>query len=359
MRVNSNSSLHDIQMSEPNEAQIQQDMTPSEKILKMFDLVQEDPSMFEQTRSELIELLKNMDRSSLILMGQNRPSLTPTYAQKTAKQNSPKMYTKEQSKTNKSSSVFVKMDEAVESKNVYDDIKKKVQPDKENISVTKMSIVNKNLIKITTESKDDASKLKTIIHERIKNVQVEEEKKLQPRIIVFGVDSETSDEEIIEQIYSNNLNVNTQFEKEIFKKHCKVIKRTKVTNGGQQNIILEIHPSIRSNLFIGGVKRVKINWRKLSWKDSVFVLRCKKCCRAGHHHTTCENNQVCSRCGLEGHSYDKCQKFKDSHCHFCGSSSSKHPQEIEHELGDQKCSFHTHAVNRMKQRIEYDESSQL
>ena len=125
MRVNSYSSLHDIQMSESNEAQIQQDMTPSEKILKMFDLVQEDPSMFEQTRLELIELLKNMDRSSLILMGQNRPSLTPTYAQKTAKQNSSKVHTKEQSKTNKSSSVFVKMDEAIESKNVYDDIKKK------------------------------------------------------------------------------------------------------------------------------------------------------------------------------------------------------------------------------------------
>lgn len=71
----------------------------------------------------------------------------------------------------------------------------------------------------------------------------------------------------------------------------------------------------------------------------------------------CQNNQTCSKCG-DSHKSEECPKFTLLRCYLC-SKSSKHPLQIEHKLGDKKCSTHQNDLKRVMQRINNDTSTQL
>ena len=66
---------------------------------------------------------------------------------------------------------------------------------------------------------------------------------------------------------------------------------------------MEIDPLLRSHLFINDKQKIRINWKVPNWIETFFVLRCNKGFRTGHHHTKCQNNKTCSKCG-EKHKSD-------------------------------------------------------
>lgn len=183
------------------------------------------------------------------------------------------------------------------SKEIHDSIKNKIKPHKENISVSNLRIVNDKTVKIVTKSKQEAQTLKEVLARNIDSLTVEEEKKLKPRIIIFGVDTKMSDQELLEQIYYHNNRLQAKVNQQTFTENCKVVKRTKESSKKDVNVILQIHPLLRSCLYINDKQKIQVDWRYLNWNDSFFVLRCMKCNLAGHHHTQCNHEASCSRCG--------------------------------------------------------------
>lgn len=339
------------------------DETPRGKVKNLFLKLRDDPSSFDDLMTDLDEIFDSVDHSILSLVTSNKSPLkdsvinTPSFAQITSKQMKSTKHNPLINKNSSISNVYIKTDDLIKSKDIFSEIKTKVQPHKDNIAVARMSIVKDNLIKVTTETKEDANRLKCVLSQRIQNITVEDEKTFKPRIIVFGVDSKMTNEELTEQIYQNNSDIKNNFELEVFSKNFQAIKRTKETDTKQQNVIFSTHPLIRANMFKNNQRKVRINWRILNWNDSFFVLRCQKCLRSGHHHTTCQHKQQCSKCGLE-HEDKACPQFKEDRCHLC-SLKSKHPQQILHKLGDKSCSTHKNAINRMTSRTNYDESTQF
>lgn len=333
------------------------DDTPKGRALNIMHQLRDDPDKFEDLLTQMSDIFDNINNSILKLVAQN-PG--PSFAQvcsipkitsvtKTTSQNNSKkvnLYVKSESENDQV---------AKDSKAIFKELNEKIKPHQEKISVSNMKIVKNNLIKITTESKQDADRLKNVIKQRIPLVKVESEKKFDPRIIVFGVDENTDNRTLLEQIYYHNALVNSSTTWDTFTKNCKVIKRTKATNLKLQNVILEIHPMLRTQFFIEGKQKIRINWKTLNWNDSYFVLRCSKCLRTGHHHTKCQHVQTCSKCGKE-HNSEVCPEFKSPRCHLC-SLFSKHPQQIQHNLADKDCSVHINALKRISQRVNYDEST--
>ena len=337
--------MDDIHMSEPQLV----DETPRMKAQRLLKTMQDHPEMYEDLKNQMDELFDNIDRSVLTLIGQGKG---PSFAQVTARQ---PIVQKQKSFQNKKANLFIKPEGNKECKEIFKEIKEKIQPQKENISVSKISIINSKLIKIVTESKQDAGRMKEILTERVDSIKVDEEKKFKPRIIVFGVESKMEDQELFEQIYHNNSQIRENVEWNSFVKNVKVLKRTKESNTMTVNVIIEIHPLLRSYLYIDRKQKLKIDWKTLNWNDSFFVLRCRKCLRVGHHHSNCQNKQTCSKCGKE-HKSEICTHFQTPHCYLCGLQS-KHPEQLDHVLGDKKCSVHQNALNRQKLRVDYNESA--
>lgn len=338
----------------------QLDDTPKGRALKILYQVRDDPSKFDDLSIQLGDIMDNLQNTILKLSAQ---STEPSFAQVCSTSNKSQHISPISPSSNERVSLFIKPsedgdgDKGKESNDILKEIREKVQPHREKIAVTHMKIVNKKLIKITTDSKQDANRLKSALIQRIKSIKVEDEKKFNPRIIIFGVDSNMENVDLFEQIYQHNDNFRSIMTFNTFIENCKILKRTKETNKKQQNVIMEIHPLLRSHLFINGKQKIRINWKVLNWNDTYFVLRCNKCLRTGHHHMKCQNNQTCSKCG-DSHKSEECPKFTLLRCYLC-SKSSKHPLQIEHKLGDKKCSTHQNDLKRIMQRINNDTSTQL
>lgn len=140
-------------------------------------------------------------------------------------------------------------------------------------------------------------------------LKVEQETKLNPRLLVRGVPCELSAGDIEAEIIALNL-------KNQVKPTVKVVYifPTK-DNRRTTNCVIEVSPDIRSLLL--REKHIYINYSACSLSDHVRVLQCFKCLAFGHFAGDCKSPALCGYCAGNHESKDFSKREVPSICGNC------------------------------------------
>lgn len=173
-------------------------------------------------------------------------------------------------------------------------------------------------------------------------LKVETPRKIGPKLIVYDVPNEVTNDDFMAQMYIKNLRGYTT-ESE-FKERVRIVSRNIKKGATYGNMILEVSSAIRRILNVEG--RVYIDWRAFKVRDFVGVLRCHKCYAYGHMMRECSvKERLCQKCGDSGHMMKECRKeCICRNCKFKGNT-------CDHSVLSNACPEFIRALQREKAKI--------
>lgn len=152
-----------------------------------------------------------------------------------------------------------------------------------------------------------------------------------PRVMIFDVDREIKEGEIVESIKSRNRDIFEGLKDEEILKEMKPIFNVGRPRGGV-NWVLQVSPRIFQRVM--GKGRVYLGLRSCRVVEHIGVVRCFKCQGIGHTCRFCGATVVCGRCGKEGHHVSSCKEPEKVACGNCRKLGFK---DIGHWVGWRGC----------------------
>lgn len=186
-------------------------------------------------------------------------------------------------------------------------VQKIICPDQMKLHVTGLRKTKNGGVIISTQSKDDVEKLKKSAVLTTSGLTAEEPTKRKPRVIILGVPSTTSEKELYEYLYEQNIahklpNAN----REDVLSSIKLSHKSGRKDAPTTNFVLEVSPAIRKILM--AQEKVFLNWSSHPIRDFTMVTRCFKCQQYGHAAKSCrEETSTCGHCGEAGHKMTDCK----------------------------------------------------
>lgn len=188
------------------------------------------------------------------------------------------------------------------------------------INVTKDK-KQQTIIKVPT--KEDATKLQTAAN-KIAGIEAATIEKFRPHLVLYGIEQDFKNEEILSEIYERNEEINEVYESEAdFKKEARIFRLYGKKEAELKNVVLEVTPKIRNAI---RNKKIKLGWRKVAVEDCVHIKYCFKCLKSGHIQSSCtETIAKCRKCG-ENHGIWECRSLtrKCAVCVEAGEKSTEH-----------------------------------
>lgn len=185
-------------------------------------------------------------------------------------------------------------------------IKESLAPKKEGIQVRSIRKVQKGGIVVETGTKSGATKIKEMT--RTPTLRVVEPKKINPRVLIYDVDRQLEEEEVINCIWKQNLE-ELGIKEEEMKSGFRILFKTGRREADVVNLVVEMDSKIREPLIEAG--RVYIDFSSCRVVDHLAVSRCYRCQGYGHVSKLCRKGageSVCSHCGRGGHDYKDCKR---------------------------------------------------
>ena len=125
-------------------------------------------------------------------------------------------------------------------------------------------------------------------------LKVEPPRKIGPKVVVFDVENEMTNDDIMNELYERNLQRASVSESD-FRQRARVVTRTNKKGVNVGNVILELSVGMHEILLNEG--RVYVKWRSCKVRDFVNVLRCHRCFAFGHMMRECSvKERLCERC---------------------------------------------------------------
>jgi len=245
--------------------------------------------------------------------------------------------------------VVVRHDEK-ESEEVEATLKRLVQPSKIGLKVRKLIKIRRGVI-VEAEDETGADNLAKQDVLKQAGLKVERPEKKKPRIIVYDVRKDLTDEEISEEVFSKNMRghmTKEEFNEEFQVKHKYKDARSE---GRLNNLVVEC--SVRVRNMLRDKERIFIEWQSCRVKDYIDVPRCFKCQKHGHVAKYCTSAKVsCSYCAGE-HDHKECQdkNRKDKVC--CANCQRDGRPDTKHDAGWKKCPAFQIAAKRYNDKIDY------
>lgn len=208
-----------------------------------------------------------------------------------------------------------------------DALTKNIIPSEVDLKVEKMMRAEGNGVRIEAHSVN-LEKLKSKLMTANIGLEVRDDSKFNPRIIVFGVHTSLNKDSIRENFIDLNLNGEDDPEVKV------VYVFPPRNNSSTTKVVLEIPSKIRLKLRQQG--RVYLGFSSCHFKDHVIVKRCFRCLSFGHISTDCKSvSPNCGRCAGE-HETRNCQlKDKAPICYLC---KMKNMNEVAHStFNGEKC----------------------
>lgn len=170
-----------------------------------------------------------------------------------------------------------------------------------------------------------------------------------PRIIIYGVDSDMDEENLLKAIHAQNYEKEGRTLEEV-KANFKPIFKTGRKNMPTRNWVLETSPAARKNA-VQQKGKMQIGWYSCRVEDYVEVTRCYKCQGTNHTAAKCkEQNETCSHCGQIGHSHKVCSKKNEPpKCVNCAKLGLK----ADHPAVDRSCAFYLKQVELRANHTDY------
>jgi hypothetical protein len=261
-------------------------------------------------------------------------------------------------------------------------------------SVEKVKHISKGGLLIgcsTPEESEDI--INTINNELETDFKAKKLKRNKPKIIVFGVSGEVSEQSIVNEIIESNReikaylssrpeteSIDSQFickfkfrRKIIEKKSSKETQEveeitsdhmTEVSSETQtqrkveetDKYVIEVSPQMRKIIF--NLRSIKIGWSSHRYADYLPLVRCHKCNNFGHFKKDCKAAQACGNCGKD-HNTRVCKAHKtDFNCINCYryNNINKSGKKVNtgHSSFSDSCESLKRIINLIKEKIDYE-----
>jgi hypothetical protein len=230
-------------------------------------------------------------------------------------------------------------------------VQKIIHPEEMKLHVRSLRKTKNGGVIISTETKDDITKLKTSDLLTKSGLTVDEPLKRKPRVVIIGVPNSMSEKEVFTCLYNQNLaDKLDNMDLEGFLATIKMSHKSGKKNSESCNYIVEVSAVIRKALI--SKDRAYINWSSCPVRDFTLVTRCYKCQQYGHAAKSCrETTYTCGHCGDVGHSIKECtKKAEQPKCATCWHF--KKPSN--HITGAIDCPAKTMAEQRYVNSIDYE-----
>ena len=202
-------------------------------------------------------------------------------------------------------------------------------------------------ISIKCLTKEDASKVKTVLSTNLgNNYTIEKEKLKNPRMKIVGIISDMSTEEIETDINNRNFNEHEW--------ECKVVHSYKLPNNKGQNVIIEVTPEIYTYLK-NNKNRIFVGSQCCKIYDDINIRPCFNCGRFGHNGKKCINAKACMIC-TENHLATECTNKEVVKCVNCIYANDKHHlnRETNHTADDtKKCPILKYKIKKLIESTDY------
>lgn len=185
---------------------------------------------------------------------------------------------------------------------------------------------------------DSSKNLKT-------NLKYRAPRKLDPKIIIFGVDEGLSGDEVVKAIQEQN------GLEEVVVLHAGSFK-----GKGGINHIMEIDG--KSFHKINQLDKIYINWERYNFKEYIKPRQCFKCLNFGHTAKFCKSEtDTCYKCNGSGHQGREC-KHTEVCCALCTKfnlkqGNPKNKLKTDHMANSRKCPQFLKEIDRVKSFINY------
>lgn len=226
-----------------------------------------------------------------------------------------------------------------------------IKPEELKLHIRGMRKTKDGGIIISAEGKNDLEKLKQ--SEQLKNsgLKVEDKIKRRPKIILLGVPTTTSEKEVLECLFEQNISEKyPHVQRDKFLSSIKLSHKSGKRDSSYCNFILELPADMRK--IIIQQERVFINWTSCPVRDFTIVTRCYKCQQYGHSAKYCRDTEsTCGHCGCVGHTIKDCSKLQEPpKCASC----QRYNKPSLHKTGDALCPARKSAETRFLNSIDYE-----
>ncbi|CAH1184015.1 unnamed protein product [Phaedon cochleariae] len=245
----------------------------------------------------------------------------------------------EKSRRQPEHTLFITSEKFTNGKKVQDEVTKILDPRTQILKINKMRTTAKALI-IEASSKEDLEKIMS--NPKMKDFKCELPKKKRPLMIIYDVTTNKPDDEIVEDIRTQNFE---DISEEEFKNEFKVRFKTGPKGKSTCNLVVEVSPQLRKKM---SGKKLYIGFTSVNTKDYIVVPKCLKCQDLGHIGKYCAKTEnICSHCGESGHIKKDCQKKQDpSVCIPCKNRGKTCKNGSD-------CQTHRMLLDRMIQKTDY------
>lgn len=217
---------------------------------------------------------------------------------------------------------------------------KVLKPSDYGLRINRISLARNNAVRISADS-PDIDRLKTHPGLKMAGLEVIENIKFNPRLMVRGIPTGMSAEEIREELILQNFNANEITD-------LKVIYVFPARDGRKTtSCVLEVSAGIRNVL--KNKNKLYLRYSVCSVSDYVWIRQCYRCLAFGHLARNCESQPKCGHCA-EAHEMKNCKVRKDQpKCGNCMRTGRLPPPDLIHSAFDTKnCPI---LVRKFKERI--------
>jgi len=211
---------------------------------------------------------------------------------------------------------------------------------------------------LTCDTTEDVEQIIDIVG-KTADLSAHKPKRRNPRIAIYGVPQDISEEDIITELVAKNRNIReiidstgTTVEDNITYKFA--LKRR--DNPNTCTHVLELSPKVYK--IVSNKPRLGLGWEQHRWADYIRITRCYQCQRYGHIAKDCtETDQTCGKCS-EKHSTSDCNN-SNKQCANClrynlKQKSSKTKCRADHTVEDRDCNSYINAKSNAISRICYE-----
>ncbi|XP_071651374.1 uncharacterized protein [Temnothorax longispinosus] len=205
-----------------------------------------------------------------------------------------------------------------------------LKPSDYNLKVKRISSTKNSGVRIEAHSVDFDKMKHSKVLERA-GLRLEQENKVNPRLLVQGIPCDMNREDIKSEIIALNL-------KDISQNETSQIKIVYIYPPRDKrkttNCVVEVSASIRAQLL--KEKHVFVNYFACKVSDHIKVLQCFKCLAFGHFAKHCRFSSLCGHCA-KAHEMKDCEKRKESP--VCGNCKrwTSHEEPLHSALDSKHC----------------------
>lgn len=246
--------------------------------------------------------------------------------------------------------ILVKPKNDRDSDSIADELKQNLNPTDLQIGMNINSVKSGGVI-VKCPNSDDLTIVKNNIKSKMgDNYEVQEPKRLSPRIIIGGISEEEKDTEpqvLLQNIIAQN-KIRTGEELK-FKEVFRIFRRN-----GKFNVVIEVDPATFKFLMERENPELYIGFNICKIFEYFRVKRCFNCCGFNHESKTCKEKMCCANCA-GNHKSINCNSILKK-CANCARSNIKLnlSLDLNHSATDRNCRCYQRIVQGIKRKIDYD-----